>query len=91
MALVGMDTDLATTQAQQLNTQGVDAIQTLIGTLDSLLNQVEGNWKGTDATNFHTEWASTHRTQLTNVHTALADFHTKFVQNINEQVTTSAH
>lgn len=90
MALVGMDTDLATSQAQQLATQGVDAISTLISTLDSLVNQISSNWKGNDSVNFGTEWTSTHRTQLSNVHTALSDFHTKFAQNIQQQIETSA-
>jgi uncharacterized protein YukE len=90
MALVGMDTDLATTQAQQLSTQGVDAIQNLISTLEGLVGQISANWKGTDASNFHNEWSSTHRAQLQQVHTALSDFHTTFTRNIQEQIHTSA-
>jgi len=90
MALVGMDTDLATTQAQQLATQGVDAISTLISTLDSLVGQINSNWQGNDANNFHNEWTSNHRTQLHNIFNSLSDFHTTFTRNIHEQIATSA-
>jgi uncharacterized protein YukE len=90
MAMIGMDTDLATSQAQQLATQGVDGIAQLISTLDNLVGQISSNWQGTDATNFHNEWNSTHRTQLQNVHTALSDFHMTFNRNIQDQIHTSA-
>lgn len=91
MALVGMDTDLAQTQLTQLQNQGVDALQQMIGQLDALIGQIEGNWKGADASNFNSEWNSNIKTMLNNVHTQLADFHTKFNSNIQAQVQTSAN
>lgn len=90
MAFVGMDTDLATSQAATLNSQGVDGVQALISQLDSLVAQISDNWKGTDSANFASEWTSSHRTNLMNVHSALVDFHTRFNQNIQEQIATSA-
>lgn len=90
MAFVGMDTDLATTQATSLQTQGSDALTTLIGQLDSLLGQIAENWKGTDSGNFHNEWLTSHRVQLTNVQTALSTFKQTFDRNIQDQVATSS-
>ena len=90
MALVGMDTDLATSQHTQLSTQGEQAIQQIIQTLDSLLGQIADNWRGNDSTNFHNDWQSTHRTQLSNIATSLGDFATTFNNNIQQQIQTSA-
>jgi uncharacterized protein YukE len=90
MALEGMDTGLAQTQAQQLLNQGVDAIQTLIGSLDSLVSQIQDNWKGPDATNFQGEWSGTHRPQLQNVLNALTEFHQTLTTNITQQIQASA-
>lgn len=91
MALVGMDIELAQSQLSQLQNQGVDAVQQLIAQLDGLVNQIESNWKGSDATNFHSEWNGNLKSALNNVHTQLADFHTKFNQNIQDQAATSSH
>jgi hypothetical protein len=85
-----MDTDLANTQLSQLQAQGVDAVQTIINQLDSLLGQIADNWKGQDSLNFHSDWNSTLKTQLTNVHSSLTDFHSTFNRNIQDQVATSA-
>jgi uncharacterized protein YukE len=91
MAFEGMDTDLAQSQATQLQSQGVDGVQQLISQIDGLVNQIEGNWKGADATNFQTEWNSTLRSQLHNVQQSLSDFHTTFNTNIQQQISASAN
>lgn len=91
MAVSGMDTDLATSHATQLSTQGVDAVSTLISTLDSLVNQITENWRGTDAVQFQHEWTGSYRTQLNSVHQALSEFHGQFTRNIQEQISTSSH
>lgn len=91
MALVGMDTDLAQSQLSQLQNQGVDAVHAVITQLDALLGQIADNWKGQDSTSFHSDWNGNLKTQLANIQTQLADFHTKFNQNIQDQVATSAN
>jgi uncharacterized protein YukE len=91
MAFEGMDTDLGQSQASQLQSQGVDALQQLISQVGSLVGQIESNWKGPDATNFQNEWSSTLQSQLNNVHTALTTFHTTFTNNINQQISASAN
>jgi uncharacterized protein YukE len=91
MALVGMDTDLAHSQLSQLQHQGIDAIQAVMGQLDALLGQIVDNWKGQDALNFHNEYNSSLRTQLNNIHTALSEFASVFNQNISDQIATSSH
>jgi uncharacterized protein YukE len=90
MAFEGMDTDLAQSQSQQLQSQGVQGVQTLIQQIDGLVGQIESNWKGPDATNFQNEWNSSLRTQLNNVESALSDFHSTFTQNIQAQISASA-
>jgi uncharacterized protein YukE len=90
MAFIGMDVDAATGYASTLQSQGVDAVQSVISALDSLLPQLMDAWKGTDATSFDSDWNSTHKPNLTSVHTALVDFHTKLTQNISQQTETSA-
>jgi uncharacterized protein YukE len=91
MAFEGMDTDLATSQASQLQSQGVDALQQLISSVGGLVSQIEGNWKGPDASNFQNEWTSQLQSQLNNVHNALSSFHTTFTSNINQQISASSN
>ena len=50
---MGMDTDLASTQLSQLQNQGIDAVQTVMQSLDSLLGEIANNWKGSDSATFH--------------------------------------
>jgi hypothetical protein len=90
MAFEGMDVDAANGQASQLQSQGVQGLQDLINTVGNLVNQIEGNWKGPDATAFQQEWTGTLVTQLNSVHTALDTFHTTFVSNINAQTQASS-
>lgn len=90
MALVGMDTDLAQTQHSSLTTQGIDAIQNILTSLDGLLGQIADNWKGNDSVNFHQEYQTTHRTQLNTLHQELTAFAQKFNQNIQDQINVSA-
>mgnify|MGYP000932945047 CR=1 FL=1 len=90
MAFVGMDTDLAQTQLTRLQTQGIDQIQNAITTLNSLLGDIAGNWKGADSAAFHSNWQSGPAVQLNNILQALTHFHGEFNKNIQEQIATSS-
>lgn len=90
MAFEGMDTDLAGTQLSTLQTQGVDAVQTVISSMNSLIGEIANNWKGPDASNFHNDWQSSLSSQLNNVHQALIAFHQHFNANIQQQVQASS-
>ena len=87
----GMDTGLATSQAAQLQNQGIEGVQNVISQIGNLVSQIEANWKGADATNFQSEWSSQLQPQLNNVMNSLTTFHTTFNNNINQQIGASTN
>lgn len=90
MALIGMDVEAANGHSQHLQTQGIDAITNAITSIESVVNGLMDAWKGTDATNFQSDWNSSLKPNLNTVHTSLVDYQTKLKNNIQEQINTSA-
>jgi uncharacterized protein YukE len=83
----GMDVDAIRVLAGQLGLKA-DEIDTIATTLST---QIDGaNWSGPDADSFRSDWAATHRAQLTAVAGALRDASTRATNNANQQAEVSA-
>jgi len=63
MAFEGMDTEAVRTLAQQLDREA-NAINSIINSINGIVAQLEGTWKGADATQFQGWWESQHRPAL---------------------------
>jgi WXG100 family type VII secretion target len=83
-----MDVEACTAHASNLSTQNGN-LQQVISGIESIVSQLVNDWRGTDSNKFHSEWNSTHKTNLMNIHNALNDFHTKLNQNIADQTNVS--
>jgi uncharacterized protein YukE len=88
MAFEGMDVDAVETIAKQLQHQA-DQIHSVISTVDGLINQAEGAWKGGDATQFRDWWTSQHRPALTQAGEAVRGLGQSAMNNASEQRTVS--
>lgn len=87
MAFVGMDIEAVRQLATQMNNKAT-VIDNLASTLNNMLNNTE--WTGSDATNFRSNWSSTHMTSLRNVSQALKDAAAAARTNATEQDTASS-
>lgn len=79
---IGMDPAAVRSLAGQLNAKA-DEIRTIAANLSSTLDSTQ--WVGNDATNFRSDWSSSHRTQLMNVADALSDASTRATSNAEAQ------
>lgn len=79
---VGMDPAAVRSLAGQLNAKA-DEIRTIAANLSSTLDGTQ--WVGNDATNFRSDWNSSHRTQLMHVADALSEASTRATSNAEQQ------
>ncbi len=90
MARMGMDVDLVDGIGKQLKQQA-HAIETLIRTIEGLINNAVHAWDGNDSRQFHDWWVSQHRPALTNIAHAIDGLGTSAINNANEQRSVSGH
>lgn len=84
MAFEGMDPDVVQGLGQQLKHQE-DAIHSLVSAVDGIINQIEGAWKGHDATEFMGWWQQQHRPALMNAAGAVGGLGQSALNNVNQQ------
>jgi len=80
----GMDVDQVTSIAHQLHNQA-EQIQTVINTINGLVNQLPGVWHGKDATEFEGWWNNQHRPALQNAAAAIDGLHQSALNNVSQQ------
>lgn len=90
MAIEGMDVEQVRNIGHQLQQQG-HAINSVISTVDRLINEAESVWKGNDATQFRDWWTSQHRPHLVQVEQAIAGLGQSAINNAQEQANVSGH
>jgi len=90
MAFEGMDPDLIEQLGNQLKTQG-NQIMSVISAVDGLINQMEGSWKGQDATQFQGWWIQQHRPALNSAAQAVDGLGQSALNNASQQRSTSAN
>lgn len=89
MAFEGMDVDVVGGQIlPQMNAQ-LQQLETVINTMQGVVSNLEGAWKGPDAARFAAEWPS-HHAQLVAAHTGLQEMRDHTQRNLNEQQSASS-
>ena len=89
MAMIGMDVEEIETVAQQLHSQA-EQIGQVISTIEGLIGQAEGAWKGDDAARFKDEWGCQHRPALQQAQQAIENLGTAARNNAARQRDTSS-
>ncbi len=89
MAFEGMDTEAVRGLAQQLDGQA-SAINSVINSINGVVNQMETTWKGADATQFQGWWESQHRPALLAAEQAISGLATSARNNASQQDQTSS-
>lgn len=85
----GMDTGAVRAIAGQLKTASSN-IQTLMSQVDTIVNNSQGQWHGSDQQQFVNDWTHTHRVNFRNAMNALLALSQKAMQNAAKQDETSA-
>lgn len=88
MAFEGMDTDLVQSLGHQLKNEE-NQIQSIISAIDGIVNQMEGAWKGADATEFAGWWQSQHRPALLACGEAVGGLGQSALNNAQQQISAS--
>ena len=84
MAFEGMDPDVVYGLGTQLKNQD-SAIQTIVSSIDGVVCQIEGNWKGSDATEFMSWWQQQHKPALIAAATAVGGLGQSAYNNVAQQ------
>jgi uncharacterized protein YukE len=89
MAFEGMDIDAVTSLATQLDGQASQIVST-INAIDGIISNMEGSWRGADATEFQGWWQSQHRPAMVSVEQAVSGLAQSARNNISQQQQASA-
>jgi len=84
MAFEGMDADVVYGLGQQLKNQE-NSIHSIVSAVDGIINQMEGSWKGSDATEFLSWWQQQHRPALMSAATAVGGLGQSAFNNVEQQ------
>lgn len=79
-----MDPDAINGFGHQLKTQE-NSLHSIISAVDGIINQMEGAWKGADATEFQGWWTSQHRPALMAAATAVGGLGQSAFNNATQQ------
>lgn len=90
MAFEGMDPDVVYGLGQQLKNQE-NSIQSIVSAVDGIINQIEGSWKGADATQFMGWWQQQHRPALMAAAEAVGGLGQSAFNNVAQQRQASGH
>lgn len=90
MAFEGMDPEVVMGLAAQLNNQD-NNIQSIVHQIDSIVSQLEGAWKGADASQFQEWWTSQHKPALLAAASAVGGLGQSAHNNAQAQIETSSH
>jgi WXG100 family type VII secretion target len=85
----GMDPDVVEGLGNQLKNQE-NSIQSIVSAVDGIINQIEGSWRGNDATEFMGWWQQQHKPALVAAATAIGGLGTSAQNNAAAQRATSA-
>jgi WXG100 family type VII secretion target len=88
MAMVGMDVEHVQSLAGQLHQQA-EAIQSVIGSIDRIVADLQSAWQGHDARQFADWWNTQHKPALHNAQQAIDGLHQSALNNATEQSTVS--
>lgn len=84
MAFEGMDVEVVSSLGNQLRHQE-SAIHSIVSAIDGIVNQMEGSWKGHDATEFQNWWQSQHKPALMNAASAVGGLGQSALNNASAQ------
>jgi uncharacterized protein YukE len=90
MARIGMDVDVVTQHGSALKSIGDHDIPSLLGRVDSLVQELQGSWWGPDAQQFHANWTGHDRPALHNIAHEISTYGQQAVLNAQQQAQTSA-
>lgn len=88
MAFEGMDVAEVQSLAGQLHNQA-ESIGQVVAAIDSLIGQLEGVWRGADATEFAGWWQQQHKPHLLNAQAAIDGLHQSALNNAQAQIDAS--
>lgn len=84
VAFEGMDPDVVYGLGQQLKNQE-SSLHSIVSAVDGIINQIEGAWKGQDATEFQGWWQQQHRPALLAAAEAVGGLGQSAWNNVNQQ------
>src|SRR5437764_906552 len=84
-----MDPDVVHGLGQQLKNQE-NALHSIVSAVDGIINQIEGAWKGHDATEFLGWWQQQHGPKLVRAQSDIAGLARSATNNADQQDRTSA-
>lgn len=87
---LGMDPDQIEAVGRNLNNQS-DQLRSVISAVDHLIHQVEGAWKGNDATQFIDSWRSHYKSPMMQAVQQLHDLGMAANKNAADQRNVSGH
>lgn len=90
MARIGMDIDVVTQHGGALKNIGDADIPALLGRVDNIVQEIQGNWWGPDAQQFHANWSGTDRPALQTIAHEIASFGQRALTNAQQQAQASA-
>jgi uncharacterized protein YukE len=79
-----MDVSAVQSLGTQLRNQE-SSINSIVAAIDGLINQMEGAWKGADATQFQGWWQSQHKPALIAAAQAIGGLGTSALNNASQQ------
>lgn len=90
VARLGMDVDVVVQHGTALKNIGDNEIPSLLGRVDSLVQEIQGSWWGPDAQQFHANWTGTDRPALQHIAHGISAFGQQALTNAQRQAQTSA-
>jgi WXG100 family type VII secretion target len=84
MAFEGMDPDVVQNLGQQLKNQE-NSLHSIVSAIDGIINQMDGSWKGADATQFLGWWQQQHRPAMMAAATAIGGLGQSAFNNADQQ------
>ena len=85
MAQLGMDIDAVTQHGTSLKHIGDNDLPQLIVRVDALIGDIQNNWWGQDAQQFHSSWTSTFRPSFQTIANAISGYGQSAVINAQAQ------
>jgi uncharacterized protein YukE len=89
MTRSGMDVDIVTQHGTSLKTIGENEIQSTISRINGIISEIQSNWWGPDAQQFHSRWTGTDQPALTLIGHNLAAYGQSAITNAQAQANTS--
>lgn len=89
MARLGMDVTQITNDGNQMKNVGDNELPSLISAVESLVQQIQGQWHGDDANSFVDAWNGTFKPTLTTIASEVSNHGGLALTNAQQQTTAS--